>query len=306
MAGRTRTTRSRTIGDGQGGAMAARKSLARLLRQTREAAKATQVQAAAVLDQQVTKMHKLENGLPGARLTKPEIDALARLYKITDPEIIRQMETLAAAIKVKGPYQPYKDVVSPELDMYLGLETDATSVTSYDNELLPGLLQTEAYARAIIALPGGDGRPRSDEEIDKRVRLRLQRQQVLTRERNPLTLDAILSDTVLRRIPGDHELAIEQLRHLNKIGKLRNVTIRIAPADAGIHLGCTTGQFIILHFPGDEPPFVFSDGYLGHSYWKEEEEIERYEEAFADVSKHALNAKDSRAFIEGITREHEC
>lgn len=301
----TKRVAQRTIANGTGGAMAARRILARILRELRKAAHVTQEQAADALGVKVGKIVKLEGGQAGAALTRGDIRILAELYKITDQETIQQLETLGAAIKVKGPYQPYKDVVSPELDMYLGLEMDASSLVSYDNELLHGLLQTEGYARAISALPGGDGRPRTEEEIDKRVKLRLQRQQVLTREDSPLAVDAILSDTVLRRIPGGRELALEQLRHLIKLSKLRNVSIRIAPVSTGLHLGYNTGQFTILHFPGDQPPYVFSDGYLGQSYWEDEEEIKRYEEAFADAKKHALNAKDSQAFIEGIAREHE-
>jgi transcriptional regulator with XRE-family HTH domain len=152
--------------------MAARRTAARILRQLRTAAEVSQEDAAEALGVHVGKIYKLENGLPGAKLSKGDVLILARLYGV-DEETQDQLETLADAMKVSGPYQPYKDVVSPELDIYLGLEADSKSVSSYESELVPGLLQTEAYARAISLLPGADGRQRGIEEIDKRVKLRL-------------------------------------------------------------------------------------------------------------------------------------
>lgn len=303
MADKARTGGNRALGNGLGGAIAARQTLARLLVDARRKAKVSQSEAADALGRRTGKLHKLENGLPGAGLSKLEVRALVELYGITDPETIQTLEALSAAIKVKGPFQPYRDVIYPKLNMYLGLEGNATEILSYDNDLLPGLLQTKAYAQVLVSLPGPDGRPRDEDQVAKRVELRLERQGILTRETNPLVLDAILDEAVLRRLFGDARTRIEQLQHLGAVSKLPNVSIRVVPYSPKPHPGRITGQFLILRFPGDNPPFVYSDGYLGDNYWKEPEEVTPYEEAFEKISKYALSPAKSRAFIEQIAKE---
>lgn len=290
--------------NGSGGAMPARRQLARMLRADRLAAGITQEDAAEYIGRSDTTLYKIENAIPGVRI-KPnvEIRLLCELYNVTDEDKIETLKQLAIATTVKGPYQPYRDVITGEFDMYLGLEGDAEELVTFESDLVPGLLQTEAYARALVQIPG-KGKPRNEDEIDKRVRLRLERQSVLRRESNPLALDVILSEPVLRRPLGGHAVMADQLRHINDVGKLPNVTVRVAPLSPDPHLGLDTGPFVILRFPGEEPPIAFSDGFLGDNYFKEQEEIDRYEEAFENIAEHALSARDSCAFIERVAKEH--
>ncbi len=288
-------------GHGTGGAMAARKQLARILWEARRTAGVTQEQAAARLQRTTATLYKIENGLPGVRLRPHvEIRLLCELYEVTDAETISTLEALAAATRVKGPYQPYRDLISAELNIYLGLERDAIAMSTYESDLIPGLMQTADYARAIIQMPGSDGQPRNETEVRKRVKLRLARQDLLVRKPKALVFDVIIAETALLRMVDNAALMADQLRTINQIGMLPNVSVRVVRLGSGLHLGATTGQFILLRFPGDEPSILYSDGYLGDNFFKERKEIASYESAWADIGRHALNVEDSRSFIEHL------
>lgn len=284
------------------GAAWARRKVGNLLRELREQAGVTQEDAAAFIERHVTTLYKIENGLPGVKLRpKGDIDGLVELYA-ADEATHRRLTELLALTRLKGPFTRYRDVVSPEFDLYLGLEGSATELVSYEPDLVPGLLQTEAYASAITSLPGGDGRSRPPTEVAKRVALRRSRQSVLTRATDPLRLDVVLSETVLRRPVGGPRVLADQLAHIVAMTELPTVSVRVVRFAAGLHLGYTTGQFIVLRFPEDQP-IAYCDGFLGDNYFNKPQEVARYDEAFADISKHALNAADSRAFIGQITKE---
>ena len=302
-----RNRSSRDAADAEGGesvgAAWARRKVGNLLRELREGAEVTQEDAAAFIERHVTTLYKIENGLPGVKLRqKGDIDGLVELYS-ADTDTHRRLTELLALTRIKGPFTRYRDVVSPEFDLYLGLEGSATELVSYEPDLVPGLLQTEAYAAAITSLPGGDGRTRAPNEVAKRVRLRRSRQNVLTRADDPLRLDVVLSETVLRRPVGGARVLADQLDHIVTMTRLPSVSVRVVRLDAGLHLGCTTGQFIVLRFPGGDPPIAYSDGFVGDNCFNKPQEVARYDEAFADISKHALDAAASRAFIGQIKEE---
>ena len=286
--------------NGTGAAMPARRQIARFLREGRTAVGLTQDQVADHIEISLSTMQRLEAG-KGGQLKQAEVAALCHLFGVKDPDTIDSLKALAVAMKVKGPYQPYRDVVTGEFNMYLGLEGDASQLLNYENEYIPGLLQTEAYARAIIRTPGTD--QREDAEVDKRVQLRLERQNVLHRSPNPVKLDALLSETVLRRPMGGAHVMANQLRHINKMSTLTNVSVRVVPLSPHPHMGIQAGAFVIARFPDGEPPIAFSDGFLGDSYFKEADEIARFEEAFDDISQHALSVTKSRTFIERAAKE---
>lgn len=294
-------TSGRVNSNGTGGAMPARRQLARFLRHSRTAAGYTQEQAAEHIELSLSTMQRIE-AAKGGHLKRAEIASLCTLYGVTDADTIDNLKALAAAAKARGPYQPYRDVVTAEFDMYLGLEGEASELLSYENEFIPGLLQTEQYARSIIRIPAM-GYERDDAEVDKRVRLRLERQRVLHRTSHPLKLNVLLSDTALRRPVGGVRVIADQLRHINKVGALPNVSVRVVPLTPHPHLGLQTGQFIILRFPDGEPPIAYRDGFLGDSYLKEEDEIARYEEAFDDIARHALSLAKSRTLIDRAAKE---
>lgn len=284
------------------GSMAARRRLGRLLTELREAKGITQEAAAEFIERVPSTLYKMETGKPGVRFRlKQDIHGLCELYEV-DAATRDGLVQLAEATKVKGWYQPYHDLlVQTNFDSYIGLEQDASELDTYKTQLVDGLLQTERYARALVSIP--DTRERDAEEIDRRVQLRLRRQEILTRS-IPVRLDAVLSEAVLRQMIGGPEVMAEQLRHLAAVGERPNVSIRVLPFASGLHDGHVSNDFTILRFPdGIEPPMVYSDVLLGALWYEEPKEITRFSRAFTDISDHALDEKASRDLIHQAAKE---
>lgn len=287
---------------GGSGSMAARRRLGRLLSELREAKGITQGEAADHIERVPSTLYRMETGKPGVRIrVKQDIHGLCELYEV-DAATREGLVQLAEATRVKGWYQPYRDLlVQTNFDSYVGLEQDAAELDTYETQLVPGLLQTERYVRTLVSVP--DTRERDADEIDRRVRLRLGRQQILTRP-DPVRLDAVLSEAVLRQLVGGPELMDEQLRHLIAAGELSNVSVRVLPLAAGLHDGLVSGSFVILRFPdGNESPMVYSDVLLGGLWFEEAREIARFTLAFTNISEHALDERASRDLIHRTAKE---
>jgi hypothetical protein len=167
-------------------------------------------------------------------------------------------------------------------------------------------LQTESYARAIIGAgnPGVD-----DEEINRRVHVRVARQALVTRVTAAPELNIVLNEAILRRPVGGVEVMSGQLRRLLDASGLPNVALRVMPFSAGLHHGIMSGPFEILRFPlnGDgrasEPPTVYVDGFTGDLYLDKPKEIARYDEAFSAIWSSALNEKASQDLLRQVTKE---
>jgi DNA-binding XRE family transcriptional regulator len=282
--------------------MAARRRLGRLLSELRVAKGITQDVAAEFIERVPSTLYRTEAGKPGVRIRiKQDILGLCEFYE-ADPATRDGLVKLAEATRVKGWYQPYNDLLVPtNFDSYIGLEQDATELDTYKTQLVPGLLQTEQYARALVSVP--DTSERDDAEIDRRVRLRLGRQRILTRPR-PVRLSVVLSEAVLRQMVGGPEVMADQLRHLALTGELPNVAIRVLPLAAGLHDGLISNDFAILRFAdGNELPMVYSDVLLGGLWFEEPREIKRFGQAFADITDHALGEQASRDLIDQMAKE---
>ena len=171
---------------------------------------------------------------------------------------------------------------------------------------VPGLLQTEGYARAVI----GAGKPGVDaEEIGRRVQLRIERQVLIRRPLVPLELRVVVNESILRRQVGGREVMAGQLDALADVAGLPNVLLRVVPFSAGLHQGMMTGPFVILRFPanGDgtdsEPPTVYVDGYTGDLYLDKPAEVTQYADAFEAIWNAALNEAASSALIQASAKE---
>ena len=165
---------------------------------------------------------------------------------------------------------------------------------------MPGLLQTEDYARAIISADKPDTDPA---EIDRRVQLRIERQALIRRPAAPLELRVALNESILRRPVGGREVMAAQLDALAEAAELPNVTLRVVPFSAGLHHGVMSGPFEILRFPanGDgrdsEPPTVYVDGFTGDLYLDKPAEVEQYADAFEYIWSAAANETSSIRLI---------
>ena len=217
--------------------------------------------------------------------------------------ITRALMTLAKHTKDNAWWYPYTDVIPTWFDMYLGLEATADTIHEYAPELVPGLLQTEACARAVFALPGG---PVSQAEIDRRIDVRMRRRDLLARETPaPLRVQYFLNEAVLRRPVGGPLVMAQQLARIAQTSELPNVDIRLIPFSAGAHSGAGTGLFAHVRFEdGREPDVIYHEQLTGALYLESPQDIERYKVVLADLGNKALGGQETRALIADLAKEY--
>ncbi|MEV6771033.1 helix-turn-helix transcriptional regulator [Nocardia sp. NPDC051030] len=266
-----------------------RRQLGRHLRDLRNRARMTTRVAAQRLEWSEAKIWRIETGQTSLRSL--DVEAMCRIYGAPE-DAIEPLTSLARETKARGWWTEFSDVIDEGYEVYIGLEEAAARLTTYENELVPGLLQTEAYMRAVLAgaYPGI-----SAEQMDRRVRVRTARQGLLTRPDSPLKLDVVISEAVLwHRIGGD-DVTLGQLDRLRELGALPNVRLRLVPADCCYHHGMDAGRFVLLEFPSlageaAEPPVVYVESLTGASYLDKEPDVDRYREAFAAATSLAVDA----------------
>ncbi|MDT0346750.1 helix-turn-helix domain-containing protein [Streptomyces litchfieldiae] len=290
---------------GATGSTVPRRQLGRHLRDLRNQARLTVRAAAKKLEWSEAKMWRIETGQTPMRSL--DVQAMCTVYGASE-ELTEALMGLAKETKARGWWHAYGDVIPEGFDVYVGLEEAAASLSWYESEVVPGLLQTEGYARAIIR---AHIRDIGEEELDGRVRLRVERQTILTRVTDPLPLRVALSETVLRRPIGGPEVMVEQLAHLVYVSELANISLRVVPFAAGEHAGVISGPFEILRFPvnGDgidtEPPTVYADGYTGGLYLDKPREVEQYDAAFQEIWEASLDEQASRRLLAEVARSYE-
>jgi transcriptional regulator with XRE-family HTH domain len=279
------------------GSTVPRRQLGRYLRDLRNKAGLTAKTAAAQLERSEPTIWRIETGQTSVRSI--DVQLMCELYGAT-AEVTEALKALAKETKAKGWWQAYGDAVSEGFDLYVGLEEAASLIFDYQQELVPGLFQTENYARAIFksGLPG-----MSDAEIERRVRFRLARQAIVRRVIDPPTLRVALNESALRHPVGGREVMAAQLKQLAQASELPNVSLRVVPLSAGLHPGMQSGSFTIFRFPlngggqENEPPTVHAGLYTGSIYLDKPGEIERHSEAFAGIWQNALDEPSSRALM---------
>jgi transcriptional regulator with XRE-family HTH domain len=229
------------------------------------------------------KIHRLENGQVGFK--ERDIIDLLRLYEVTDPSEIAEFVALTREANAPGWWQHYGDVLPRWFRTYVDLESAATLIRTYEGQFIPGLLQTDDYMRAVI---GGAQLEESSEEMGRRVRLRMARQTLLTRE-HPPRLWAVVDEAALRRPVGGPEVMRGQLERLIDASKLPNVTLQVLPFAVGAHSGMP-GAFSILRFADPElPDVVYLEHLTNAVYLDKRDEVERYldvMESLCDDSEH--------------------
>ena len=215
------------------------------------------------------KIHRLENGQVGFK-ERDLVDLLA-LYGVTDPDEIDELLTMAREANTPGWWQHYGDVLPQWFRTYVDLESAAGLIRTYEGQFIPGLLQTDDYMRAVIH----DTHRESSEELGRRIRLRMARQTLLTRE-HPPRLWAVVDEAALRRPVGGREVMRGQLERLLDATKLPNVTLQILPFAAGAH-SAMVGAFSILRFADRElPDVVYLEHLTNAIYLDKRDEVERY------------------------------
>src|SRR5713226_438957 len=221
------------------GSTVPRRQLGRYLRDLRNHERLTVRRAAELLEWSEAKIWRIETGQTSLRSL--DVEAMCRIYGAS-PELTEALMGLAKETKARGWWHSYGDVIPEGFDVYIGLEEAVSSLSWYESELIPGLLQTEAYAHTLIEAdnPGVDV-----EEIDRRVHLRLARQALLTRVTAPPRLDVVLNEATIRRPVGGTAVMREQLGRLVEASELANVSLKIMPFGVGLHYGIMSGPFVI-------------------------------------------------------------
>jgi transcriptional regulator with XRE-family HTH domain len=274
-----------------------RRLLGSALRRLREQGGYTLEDAARILECDRSKISRIETGQRGVR--PKELRELLVEYGVEEDRR-ETLLTIARQAHQAGWWQSYRHVLSDAYQDFIGLEATAATIWTYEAQLIPGLLQTEAYARAIAAasLVG-----ESQEEREQFVQVRLTRQQVLTRD-NPLQFWAILSEGALRQMVGGSDVMRAQLRHLTEIaGSQPGVNLQVLPFAAGAHAS-TSGPFVIMKFP--EAPdlgVVYLEGQTGGIYLETTDEVARYTLVFEHLRASALSTAATVRLIEEVTRD---
>lgn len=293
------------MAEGTTGSTVPRRQLGRYLRDLRNKARLTVKAAATELEWSEAKIWRIETGQTSLRSLDAE--AMCRVYGAS-VDLTQALMALAKETKARGWWLSYGDVIPEGFDVYIGLEEAAARLEWYESELVPGLLQTEAYARTLIETdnPGVD-----PAEIARRVQVRMARQTLLDRVTNPPELQVVLNEAIIRRPVGGRAVLAEQLRRLIEVNNLPTVAIRVMPFGVGLHHGVMSGPFVKLGFPVNgngqetEPPTVYVDSFTGALFLDKSHEIERYSAAFTSIWQAALNETDSMTLIEEAVRELE-
>jgi transcriptional regulator with XRE-family HTH domain len=269
--------------------------LAQALRELRHEAALTQDAVAARMGWHSSKLFRLENAR-SPRVDWLDVRELMDLYGVTSPHREALIQ-LARDARMMGWWTPYRDVFTGS---YVALEDEASAMRLYCPELVPGLLQTEHYARAVIRAvrPGYD-----DESVERRVTARLVRQKALLDRENSPELLFVLNEAVLRRQVGDGHVMAAQLRALADAAARPRVTLQVLPFSAGAH-AALEGGFVLIEFPDEQDPdVVYVEGIMGDLYLESVEEIKRYQLAFERIQAIALGSRETLALISVLERE---
>jgi transcriptional regulator with XRE-family HTH domain len=277
-----------------GGPTVLRILLGAQLRRLREAKRITLEDAGKRIRASHSKISRLETGRVGFK--DRDIADLLTLYGVTDEEERDALRALARQANAPGWWHDYSDVLPTWFEAYVGLEEVAIQIRAYEVQFVPGLLQTEDYARAV-ALLGHD--TATAREIERRVRLRMARQAVLDRP-SPPGFWAVIDEAVLRRPAGSPAIMRGQLKHLAEMAMRPNVTIQVIPFKAGGH-SAAGGPFSILRFAEpDLPDVVYLEQLTSALYLDKPEAVDSYLRVMERVCMEAATPAASVEILAGL------
>ncbi|MEU7055902.1 helix-turn-helix transcriptional regulator [Streptomyces sp. NPDC046197] len=280
----------------QHGTSVRRRKLGSELRALRTGAGLTSGEAARLVGWHQSKVSRIETGASGVK--PADVRLLLDAYAVEDSHL-RDLLTVLAGSDDGGRHHwwhAYRGVLPPTYRDFISLESQASGMRTLETSVVPGLLQTPEYARAVTraAVDGLD-----HDRLDALVEVRLARQDVLRADR-PLELSAVLDEAVLRREVGGPGVMNRQLARLTEAARLPQVRLQVLPFAAGAHIGLT-GPFVILSFPStSDLDVVVLDQLTSSLYLERKEDLEAYTEAFNTLQIHALSPEDSLDFIAGI------
>ncbi|MEU8828007.1 helix-turn-helix transcriptional regulator [Streptomyces sp. NPDC048636] len=266
------------------------------LRDLREKAGVGYEEAARALHVNQTTVRRMEKAEVGLKL--PYVEKLLQTYGAEQEEIDAFL-ALAEDANRPGWWHRFRDVLPDWFSLYVSLEGAASRIRAYEPHFVPGLLQTEGYARALLTIGFPNG---SEQEIDRRVALRMERQELLTRPDGP-HLWAVMDETVLRLGIGGPEVMRAQIDRLIEATRMPNVTLQVVPFSAGPHPGMG-GPFQLFRFQVPEmPDIVYAEGLTGAGYLDQRADVAAYLEALDRMGTQATPARSTEVFLREMRKE---
>jgi hypothetical protein len=267
------------------------------LRRLRETASITRDDAGYHIRASGSKISRMELGRVSFK--ERDVTDLLEYYGVTDLAEREKLVQLTREANATPWYQKFQDVVPDWFHVYVGLEEAAQLIRVYEVQFVPGLLQTEEYARAVVL----QGSPGVDpDEVERRVALRMGRQKLLTRE-NPPRYWVIMDEAALRRPMGGRDVHVAQIERLIDLIGEPNITIQVMPFRYGGH-AAEGGAFTIMRFPEtDLPDVVYMEYLTGAHYIDKPEEVERYAAVMERLSVAGTSPDRTREILSGMLKE---
>jgi transcriptional regulator with XRE-family HTH domain len=269
-----------------------RRRLRTELRRARQQAGLTQEQVAEAMEWSLSKVIRIEAGTVG--ISANDLKALLGYYKVVDTEEIAGLLALARAGRERPWQSVYRDVVSPRLLQFIEFEEAASVTRNFQPLAVPGLLQTEEYARSMLGQPSADI---SDKRIDSMVEVRVRRQELLDRDDSPLMF-FIMDEAVTRRLVGGKDAMRRQLRRIVELGERPRITVEVVPFSVGAHRGLQ-GSFVIQEFPDPaDDDVLYLESPQGEVISRDDPELVlHYREVFEELRRLSLGPERSLTFL---------
>ncbi|MFJ2439944.1 MULTISPECIES: helix-turn-helix domain-containing protein [unclassified Streptomyces] len=277
-----------------------RRQLALRLRELRDESGLTLNEVAARIEVHQGSLSRLENGDRGT--TPVMVNAMLDVYGVDDSAVRDDILDLVRADRARSKpwWKKYSAVLSPtRYDGYLTLEASALSLCSYQPLLVPGLLQTPAYAEAVISGMGLGLTPR---QVTSLVDVRVRRQEERLGGENPVKLWAIIEETALLRQVGSPEIMRDQLKRLLDIEETPHITVQLVPLTVGAHPGLY-GPFVVMSFPEPASDLVWLENPQNSIYLENPEDVDAYGDSFDHLRALALGPPETRTRIEQMIKE---
>ena len=259
------------------------------LRRLRESQDITRESAGYHIRGSESKISRLELGRVGFK--RRDVEDLLSFYGVTDDAERAPMLELARESNLPGWWRSYSDVMPGWFQQFVDLEGAAEQIRTYEVQFVPGLFQTEDYARAVVTSQRGV----PPDVVERRVRMRMDRQNVLSRP-DPPRLWVVIDEAALRRPIGGPKVMRAQLEHLAALATRQNIRVQVMPFAFGGH-AAEGGAFSILRFPEDLPDVVYLEQLGGAVYMDKLEDVEPYKEAMARLSVDSSKPGEETAAI---------
>ncbi len=274
-----------------------RRRLGAELRRLRETLGMTAEEVAGRLMVSQSKISRLENGRRS--ISQRDVRDLCDVYNVDDERIRAGLMEMAKESRQRGWWHEFNDI---PYSVYIGLEAEASSIRAYESSFVPGLLQTEGYAEAVVL---GTQPDTDSTAVRRRVEVRLKRQSRIYGENRLGSLWAVIDEAVLRREVGSREVMAGQLTQLLDLSARSNINLQVIPFSHGAHPGMT-GTFSLMEFPESaDSTVVYFEGVTSDLYLEKDADVRRYTGLYDHLRAAALGVVESRSLIAKIAEEYQ-